>query len=121
MTIKIRLTEEEEQMILSQEEADNLKVERDHIHITRALSKIIEESELDAESFDRLKERYHFRQVRNRKIHIYRCSAKCIDVVYRLYPWDGEKEKLMLFNENVVDLNKFMTMKKSDSFEDILA
>ena len=34
MTIKIRLTEEEEQMILSQEEADNLKVERDHIHIT---------------------------------------------------------------------------------------
>ena len=36
-------------------------------------------------------------------------------------PWDGEKEKLMLFNENVVDLNKFMTMKKSDSFEDILA
>lgn len=39
----------------------------------------------------------------------------------RLYPWDGEKEKLMLFNENVVDLNKFMTMKKSDSFEDILA
>jgi hypothetical protein len=47
MTIKIRLTEEEEQMILSQEEADNLKVERDHIHITRALSKIIEESELE--------------------------------------------------------------------------
>ena len=75
MTIKIRLTEEEEQMILSQEEADNLKVERDHIHITRALSKIIEESELDAESFYRLKEKYHFRQVRNGKIHIYRCSA----------------------------------------------
>ena len=39
----------------------------------------------------------------------------------RLYPWDGEKEKLMLFNENVVDLNKYMEMSKSDYFDDILA
>lgn len=39
----------------------------------------------------------------------------------RLYPWDGEKEKLMLFNENVVDLNKYMEMNKSDYLDDILA
>lgn len=39
----------------------------------------------------------------------------------RLYPWDGEKEKLMLYNENVVDLNKYMEMSKSDYFDDILA
>lgn len=37
------------------------------------------------------------------------------------YPWDGEKEKLMLFNENVVDLNKYMEMSKSDYLDDILA
>lgn len=39
----------------------------------------------------------------------------------RLYPWDGDKEKLMLFDENVVDLNKFMTMKRTDSLFDIIA
>lgn len=39
----------------------------------------------------------------------------------RLYPWDGEKEKLMLFNEKVVDLNKYMEMSKSDYLDDILA
>lgn len=39
----------------------------------------------------------------------------------RLYPWDGEKEKLMLFNEKIVDLMKFMQMKRTDHLEDILA
>lgn len=39
----------------------------------------------------------------------------------RLYPWDDDKEKLMLFDENVVDLNKFMTMKRTDSLFDIIA
>lgn len=39
----------------------------------------------------------------------------------RLYPWDGEKEKLMLINDMVVDLNKFMAMKKTDYLDDILA
>ncbi len=39
----------------------------------------------------------------------------------RLYPWDGNKEKLMLFNEHVVDLVKFMEMRRSDYLEDILA
>lgn len=39
----------------------------------------------------------------------------------RLYPWDGDKEKLMLFNEHVVDLVRFMEMKRSDYLEDILA
>ena len=34
---------------------------------------------------------------------------------------DGDKEKLMLFDENVVDLNKFMTMKRTDSLFDIIA
>lgn len=39
----------------------------------------------------------------------------------RLYPWDGEKEKLMLLNEKVVDLCKFMDMDKTDYLGDILA
>ena len=39
----------------------------------------------------------------------------------RLYPWDGEKEMLLLFNENVVDLKKYMEMSKSDYLDDILA
>lgn len=39
----------------------------------------------------------------------------------RLYPWDGEKEKLMLFNENVVVLIKFMKMSKLDYLDGILA
>ena len=39
----------------------------------------------------------------------------------RLYPRDGEKEKLMLFNEKVVDLNRYMEMSKSDYLDDILA
>lgn len=39
----------------------------------------------------------------------------------RLYPWAGEKEKLMLFNDRVVDLIKFMEMKKTDYLEDIMA
>lgn len=38
----------------------------------------------------------------------------------RIYPWDGEKEKLMLFNE-FVDLDKYMNMSKSDYLIDILA
>lgn len=39
----------------------------------------------------------------------------------RLYPWDGKKEKLMLFNEKVVNVEKFMEMGKNDSLIDILA
>ena len=39
----------------------------------------------------------------------------------RLYPWEGEKEMLLLFNENVVDLKKYMEMSKSDYLDDILA
>lgn len=39
----------------------------------------------------------------------------------RLFPWDGDKEKLMLFNESVIDLNRYMKMSKSDGFDDILA
>lgn len=39
----------------------------------------------------------------------------------RLYPWKDGKEKLMLFNEHVVDLCKFMEMGKADYFVDILA
>lgn len=39
----------------------------------------------------------------------------------RLYPWEGDREKLMLFNENVVDLIKFMEMSRSDYLEDLLA
>ena len=38
----------------------------------------------------------------------------------RLYPWEGDKEKLMLYNENVVDLIKFMEMKKTDYLYDIV-
>lgn len=39
----------------------------------------------------------------------------------RLYPWDGDKEKLMLKNEKVVDLVKYMNMSKKDYLEDIQA
>jgi 3-oxoacid CoA-transferase subunit A len=39
----------------------------------------------------------------------------------RLYPWDDGKQMLMLFNENVVDLVKFMEMKEENSLQDILA
>ena len=39
----------------------------------------------------------------------------------RLYPWNEGKQMLMLFNENVVDLRKFMKMKKEDSFQDIIS
>lgn len=39
----------------------------------------------------------------------------------RLYPWNGTKEQLMLFNEKVVDLIKFMEMGKTDYLNNILA
>lgn len=39
----------------------------------------------------------------------------------RLYPWNNGKQMLMLFNENVVDLQKFMTMTEKDALKDILA
>lgn len=39
----------------------------------------------------------------------------------RLYPWNGGKEMLMLFNENVVDLDHFMEMTEEQSFLDIIA
>lgn len=38
----------------------------------------------------------------------------------RLYPWNEGKQMLMLFNEKVVDLQKFMEMTKEDSLSDIL-
>ena len=40
--------------------------------------------------------------------------------VDRLYPWNEGKEMLLLFNENVVDLKKFMEMKETDSLHDII-
>lgn len=39
----------------------------------------------------------------------------------RLYPWDGGREKLMLLNEHVVDLVRFMQMKETDYWDEILA
>ena len=39
----------------------------------------------------------------------------------RLFPWNDGKQMLMLFNENVVDLKKFMEMKEGDSLQEILA
>ena len=39
----------------------------------------------------------------------------------RLYPWNAGKQMLMLFNENIVDLRKFMEMQEGDSLQDILA
>lgn len=38
----------------------------------------------------------------------------------RLYPWNNGKQMLMLFNEKVVDLKKFMTMTENDSLQDII-
>lgn len=38
----------------------------------------------------------------------------------RLYPWNDGKQMLMLFNQSVVDLKKFMEMKETDSLQDIL-
>lgn len=38
----------------------------------------------------------------------------------RFYPWDNGKQRLMLFNENVIDLKKFMQMKEDDSLQDIM-
>lgn len=37
----------------------------------------------------------------------------------RLYPWNDGKQMLMLFNEHVVDLRKFMEMQEKDSLQDI--
>lgn len=39
----------------------------------------------------------------------------------RLYPWNEGKQMLMLFNENVVSLEKFMKMSRNYTLEDILA
>lgn len=39
----------------------------------------------------------------------------------RLYESNDDKKRLMLFNETVVDLEKFMEMKKTDGLEDIMA
>lgn len=39
----------------------------------------------------------------------------------RLYPRVGNKQMLMLFNEKVIDLNKFMNMGERDYFDEILA
>lgn len=39
----------------------------------------------------------------------------------RLYPWNDGKQMLILFNENVVDLVKFMEMKEGDSLQEIFA
>lgn len=38
-----------------------------------------------------------------------------------LFPWNDGKQVLMLFNENVVDLKKFMEMKEGNSLQEILA
>lgn len=84
MTIKVRLTEAEENMILSADEAERQGIERDHIHMTKALSKIIEESDLDAETFSKLKKQYQFLGARNGETHVYRISPSCINVVYRM-------------------------------------
>ena len=39
----------------------------------------------------------------------------------RLYPWAEGRQMLMLFNENVVSLDKFMHMTEKQSFKDIIA
>ena len=39
----------------------------------------------------------------------------------RLYPWADGRQMLMLFNENVVNLDKFMNMTEKQSFKDIIA
>lgn len=39
----------------------------------------------------------------------------------RLYPWDDDREKLMLFNETVVNLVKFMEMDRTNCLDDIRA
>ena len=39
----------------------------------------------------------------------------------RLYPWTDGRQMLMLFNENVVNLDKFMNMTEKQSFKDIIA
>ena len=84
MNIKIRITEEEENMILSVEEAERQGIERNHISMTRALSKIIEESELDANSFNMLKKEYRFLDGHAGKMRFFRCSPKCIEIVYKM-------------------------------------
>lgn len=85
MNIKIRLTEEEENMILSVEEAKRQGIERDHKAMTRALSKIIEgSSDLDANSFNMLKKEYRFLDGHDGKMLVFRCSPKCIDIVYKM-------------------------------------
>ena len=39
----------------------------------------------------------------------------------RLFPWNDGKQMLMLYNETVVDLKKFMEMKEADLLQEILA
>ena len=84
MMVKVKLTDEEENMILSLDETAKQGVERNHIHITKALSKIIENSDLDAREFEELKRKYRFWNARNGKLRVFRCSAKCIDVIYKM-------------------------------------
>lgn len=46
-------------------------------------------------------------------------GGKNYDLV--LYPWADGRQMLMLFNENVVNLDKFMNMTEKQSFKDIIA
>lgn len=71
-------------MILSTDDAERLGVERDRTHMNRSLSDIIEKSDLDLVSFERLKKEYSFLDIRNKRRHVYRCSPKCIDIVYKM-------------------------------------
>lgn len=39
----------------------------------------------------------------------------------RLYPYNSGKQAIMLYNKSVVDLQKYMNMKSTDTLADILA
>lgn len=109
MNIKIRLTEEEENMILSVEEA-----ERDHKAMTRALSKIIEGSDLDANSFNMLKKEYRFLDDHDGKMRVFRCSPKCIDIVYKMMINFGCPSQEMVIRAILYHHNKKITGNNDD-------
>lgn len=94
MSIKVRLTEDEENIILSAEMAKRKGIERDHVHMIRALSNIIEESNVDAERIEELNKKYKLTEVKGRKQHMYRCSAKSVNKLWQMrmdYHYSMEK------------------------------
>lgn len=84
MTIKVWLTEEEENMILDPETAASCDIERNKIYMNRAISQMIAESDLDFDTYKRLNIMYHLEDKHNRKEHVYRCTMPVADMIYRM-------------------------------------